>query len=248
MKVAVFLRGHKRVWEYTKQNIIEFCNSLSDHVDYYVAVWDNKKYEVGSMRYDFPSSQLKAFVIAPDIDVNGGAFLGPPHLSSILSSYRLDEELNAKCNYDFILDTRFDVQFKKLSDITIPKNMSIGSTIIDQRHGIYRGMEDHCFVADRITHTIWNHRFYQCRNQTIDTPNSHAWLMEYAKSYGITPFKIPWFKAYITRPNAVNVDIDTLHAEYYDIDGPWHAMTKEEKIKIINDLGCDPDEYVNQLL
>lgn len=244
MKVAVFLRGHKRVWEYTKQNILEFCNGLADEVHYYVAVWESKDYDVSSIQNDFPSDKLKGFIVEPN-DYQYGAFTGPAHLSSELSSFRLIEEMKSKVNYDFILDTRFDVKFKKLQDIDRLGNMTLGSTIVDRptNYG-YVEMEDHCYVTDRLTHTIWNSRLSQHKNQSL---GGHAWLTEYAKSYGISTFNIPWFKCYIIRPHIARMDVEELSSNYYTFDGPWHTMTDQEKIQIINELGCSPTEYVNQL-
>lgn len=249
MKIAVFLRGHKRIWEYTKRNILEFCNGLSDQVDYYVAVWQNyeKPEEIISMQSDFPNDRLKAFIIATDIDINGGAGKGPAHLSSVLSSYRLVEEVCSKQKYDLILDTRFDVVFKKICNITIPSPFTIGSTQVDQDLGLYKGMEDYCFVADRLVHTIWCHRVYQTHDPYRKLPYiGHAWFTEYAKMYGIKPYNIPWFKAYIVRPSYATVDIDTIFEKYHELDYPWHCMTNEEKKKIILDIGCYLDEYLNQ--
>lgn len=239
MKIAVFLRGHKRVWEYTKHNIIDFCNGLSTHVDYYVAVWGNQTYDVSPMQFDFPESQLKAFLTVPN-DTKYGAFTGPAYLSSLLSPYRLMEELSSGKEYDLIIDTRFDVKFKKLQEISLIEPMSLGSTIVDRdMHGMLE-MEDHCFVADRLSHTIWNSRLFQPSNYVV---GSHHWMVKYANSYKLPLFNIPWFKCYIVRPHIADVDIEELHQRYYELDGPWHDMSTKERVDIISRIGCHESEY-----
>ena len=56
-RLAVFLRGQPRTWNYTKYEMLKFFSSIAEHVDYYIAVWDNTDLEI--LRRDFSDKSIK---------------------------------------------------------------------------------------------------------------------------------------------------------------------------------------------
>lgn len=231
MKVAVFLRGHKRNWEYTKTNFINFCESLSDHVDYYVAIWQND-HDLSSMVSDFPQENLKAFLPTFN-DFHYGPLEGPAFQATLLTQYKNMEEINSGQKYDFILDTRCDMSFTLLRPIEKVKEYSLGYTT--QHPDMH--MDDVVFVYDNLVLPTWNCRgfysehFYKMLKQQDYFPHDiHEWYFKYAIHQKINIYKIPWFMPSVVRPCQ-----------------NYNNYSVEDRKKVILDLGLDPKDFTKHL-
>jgi len=235
MKIAVILRGHKRNWEYTKENIISCFQQLPHKVDYYVAVWENNS-NLSLMLNDFPKDQLKTFLsTARDQNFTDGPNSGPAYHNRCLMPFIMAEELSSKENYDMIIDTRFDVRIS-LTDIPLEPvpSLSLGyfSTRVDH-------MDDHFFIYDRLAFRIFNTRNYFNYNvhvchsvNIIKSQNIHEYYFDFCKRHGIGTYKISCFIAGIERP------ID--HFTYV-------KLSPHEKLTLYRELGLDPDDFENHL-
>lgn len=223
MRVAVVFRGHKRNWDYVKSDLLNFFEDLSfscEVLDYYVAVWKkNSNYE--EMRLDFPAHRLKAFLIS-DRDINYTALTGPVYLSQLLNPLLLVEESKTK-NYDIIIETRFDMRFKKISSFALPPKTSIGYTTAFPN---IPHMDDHCFVHDRLGYSIWH-------NNILKFPrarNIHAYFMHLSNFCELKTYIIPWWICGISRPVKA-----------------WDTSDIETRRGIILDMGLDIDDYFKHL-
>jgi hypothetical protein len=126
MKIAIFLRGHARTWNFIKKDTIKFFNDLYDNPDWYVAMWNttttttNKLIEdFGESKYVFISADIDEKFVEDSFDeniktLNGytnfkrHAYLKLSYLDFILNSEKKRHELNDNFRYDFVSFIRPD--------------------------------------------------------------------------------------------------------------------------------------------
>ena len=249
-KVAVFLRGNRRVWNYTKENIFTFCDNLAEQVDYYVAVWYVQKSHpiVASMKDDFKDRNLKCFQML-NSHWNYNAWEGPAYMSSLLNSEKINEELFSGVQYDAVLDTRPDVAFKKLTEVSKPRPWSVGSTRLElEEINDWRGMEDHVFFTDSPTSSLFCNRLGYKNHPGVD---GHYKLLKYCNNSNLTPFQISEFQSLIVRPTIsdqyLNVppNVD-MHCPRMAMDA-WEKMSLAERIEVLENTGIGMDEYMTAL-
>lgn len=232
-RLAVFLRGQLRTWNYTKSEMFEFFSGIADHVDYYIAVWDNTDLEL--LRRDFADKSVKA-AITVSKDQYFNAWQGPAYMSHCLNSYRYNQE---KINgiYDAIIDTRFDVRFSAHADPETVKPWTFGSTNLqgcynsNDLNNLYDGLDDHCFLTTGGPHTIMNQRY----QSDAGSDGNHISLYKYASIHGIECFKINWFTCKLVRPNCID--------NHADPESHWQKLTQPERLVYIHRANIDPHEY-----
>lgn len=127
MKIAIFLRGHARTWNFIKKDTIKFFNDLYDNPDWYVAMWNttttttNKLIEdFGESKYVFISADIDENFVDDSFDENiktlagytnfkKHAYLKLSYLDFILNSEKKRHELNDNFRYDFVSFIRPDI-------------------------------------------------------------------------------------------------------------------------------------------
>jgi hypothetical protein len=251
MKVAVFLRGHKRNWDLIKHISIPFFEKLGDTVHYYISVWDVDKVDTDSIELDFPKNRLKAFIKNKN-HFDYGACTGPIYQSRIMSQHKYQNEL-AEGKYDLVLDTRFDVLYHSFDQDAYRKEIfdylhRLGSTAIFPDHNV--GTDDHLFLMDSKTEIFWNSR----NIVSILNDNTHKSFYEFAVHYDLNPYTIKWFSAIISRPNLVLLTKEDINEQNLDkikyLIHCWNdsnIVSKSEKLKIISLIKGSPEEYYFQL-
>jgi len=232
-RLAVFLRGQPRTWNYTKNEMFNFFHGVAEHVDYYIAVWNNTDLDL--LLQDFKGKTVCAAVkVSKDQYFN--AWQGPAYMSHLLSSHRYNQEkLFGK--YDAIIDTRFDVKFCLLDRPEIPTLWTFGSTNLKGCYNpsdlanLYDGLDDHCFLTTGGSHTVMNQRY----QNDAGSDGNHVSLFKFAKIHGIECFKINWFTCNLVRPNCIET-----HA---DPESHWQQLTQAERLAYIHRANVDPHEY-----
>ena len=249
-KVAVFLRGNRRVWNYTKENIFKFCDDLAEQVDYYVAMWcvQKSRHIVGSMGDDFKDRNLKTFKLL-DNHWDYNAWEGPAYLSSILNKEKINEELFSGVQYDAVLDTRPDVVFKQLTKIEKPKPWTVGTTRLDlEKVGGWQGMEDHVFFSDSPTSSLFCNRLSYGNQPGVD---GHLKLLKYCNMSNLTPCQVTGFESKIVRPTIAdqffsvppNVDMNVPQVAM----NAWERMSLSSRIEVLENTCIGIDEYMTAL-
>jgi hypothetical protein len=247
-KVAVFVRGHKRTWDFHKENFFNFCDQLGDQVDYYCAVWMNKKNysEIDKMKGDFRDKRLKIFLM-PENHWEYDAFKGPAHMSSMLNKFKLEEEVTSGVVYDAVLDTRPDVIFFSADPVEAPKPWHVGSTRVElESVNGWQGLEDHAFFSDSPTHTLWTTR----SQYELVTYSGHHKLLKYCEINNLTPFRVN-FECRIIRPTVV--DFPPIPAVIKDtgtnwkLEQLWQSSDKAKKLDYMLRAGISIDQYVSVL-
>lgn len=251
MKVAVFLRGHKRNWDVIKHTSLPFFEKLGDTVHYYIAVWDINGVNTDSIALDFPKDRLKTFIKNKN-HFDYGACAGPVYQSRLLSQYKYKNEL-LEGKYDLVLDTRFDVFYHNFSEDTYRKEIDnyknrLGTTAIFPDHPV--GTDDHLFLMDSKTEILWNSR----NIVSILNDNTHKTFYEFAVHYEMNPYTIKWFSTIVTRPNLVLLEKEEINDKNLEkivhLTHCWNdgsIVNKSQKLKIIAQIKGSSEEYQEQL-
>lgn len=234
MRIAIFLRGHKRNWEYTKHSLLTSFEKLAEHVDYYVAVWKNRS-DLRTMIDDFPKDRLKVFFIVPN-DTHYNSLSGPAFQTSLLNKHKVLEEMKSGEKYDLIIDTRFDTELHILSELEKPQPYSLGySTWNPIRH-----MDDAIFICDNKSIDIWNARGLYSKFQADAMYTStavhngyfevHKWYYNYAEYHNLNIYQIPWLKCDIVRPSL-----------------EYNSLPTKERQKLILEMGMELEDFSRHL-
>lgn len=249
-KVAVFLRGNRRVWNYTKENIFAFCDGLAEQVDYYVAMWYVQKSQpiVNSMKDDFKGKTLKTFQMLNN-HWEYNAWTGPAYMSMLLNNEKINEELMSGVRYDAVLDTRTDVAFNKLKEVAKPKPWSIGSTRLElEEVGGWKGMEDHVFFSDSPSSSLFCTRLDYRNHPGVD---GHHKLLKYCNNSNLTPLQITDFECQIIRPTIMdhffslppNLDMNSARIAM----NSWERMSMSSRMEVLGRATISIDEYMTAL-
>jgi hypothetical protein len=249
-KVAVFIKGNLRVWNYTKENIFAFCDSLGEQVDYYVALWYVQKSHnrIAVTSEDFKGRTLKCFKML-DSHWNYNAWEGPAYLSSLLNIEKINEELWSNVQYDAVLDTRPDVVFNKLTDVTAPEPWSVGTTKLElEPVGTWQGLEDHVFFTDSPTSTLFAGRQHYGNHPGVD---GHHKLLKYCNMTNLKPFKTTQFECKIVRPTICDQYLSV--PPNIDMQVPikasiaWEKLGIPERLEYLKKTTIGIDEYMSGL-
>lgn len=243
-KVAVFLRGHKRTWDYIKHDVMPFYELLGNVVHYYVCVWQTG-IDVNKLRNDFPSDRLKDFKVLGIHQNSYDPMFGPIYQTDHLMGKKYVEEFTTNEKYDLVVDTRFDNWFydfdvnkycREIGDYT----HRLGAQAVEENH-----LSDHFFMSNGPVHVINN---YRAIPSDATGENSHAVFLHYAQTYGLDPYTIPWFKTKIIRPNIIQFNKDEICSKnwqkIYAAMEAWNSeLTLSEKNYFIEKSGCPLEEY-----
>lgn len=248
MKVAVFIRGHKRTWNYTKEHLFDFFENSFGDVDYYVAFWKSQKnYNTQDIENDFIGRNLKKHLLVEN-HYNFDNFTGPCYLSNLLTPFRIKQELLSGSKYDYIFDTRPDAAYKKIANTYFYKSDEIGCTRVSHEMvGIWQGMCDIGFMTTPSTHILWNQRTHWNENAWLDIPRSgvHSLMYDYALHNNLIPIEFSWCYHKIIRPDVIDYSIDSQFEGIYQ--RPWGILSLAEKIDYIKKSNLGMDEYLYQL-
>jgi hypothetical protein len=243
-KVAVFFRGHKRIWDYIKDHTLPFYESLGDHVDYYVTFW-NTDIDLAKLQNDFPQDRLKVFQPMSTSGPEYSPLHGPVYQTNFLMGKKYKEEVNSGKKYDLVLETRFDnciFDFdKELYESEIDKySHRLGVPLLDQDH-----LSDHLFLTNCNSLIVCNSRAMPCEN----IPDMfHKVFYDYAMMYNLDPYRIKWFRTVIARPSILKFDKENLiHSDVSNDAHFWNSgnYTLQEKFDFIKNMGCSVEEYTD---
>lgn len=244
-RIAVFLRGHLRVWDLIKEVNFNFFDNLPYEVDFYIATWEYSGKKLKRLQKDFSNRNLKKFKIFPRTAEYYNPWTGPATMSAELTRERIHQQFYNNRDYKFILESRFDVALFQTSDIVKPQIFEFGSTETEGQFDPNKdynvtGLGDHCFLSGIGAHQLMNTRILHDPGEE----GNHIGMYKFAKIHGLTTFKISWFRGLIARPNIVSLkDRNSFLHEKDRLENEWQGMKTSQKIKFCEQANCDVDEY-----
>jgi hypothetical protein len=235
---------------------LRYFAQQADQVDFYVIFWDSPNIAADQIQKDFQGYNLKYIRLEPETPNHYHPFDGPAYLSNIANQEIFKEEfLNGK--YDAIVDTRPDVGFDMEFDPDLKPSppMTVcttryepvpvdngGSTV-----NLWEGLEDHFFMMDSTTYTIWNQRTCLHNNfrggQIKWVSGNHSMLKYYAEFHNISVYVNPKLKCEISRPPiAILQNLNFIHSVYKSRE-LWNGYSIEQKDQIMEITKIPKREY-----
>lgn len=245
-KIAVILRGHRRVWNSTKNSIFDFFRNKADIVDYYVSWWQTGDLTEETLRKDFAYDTLKAFYLpAPDkryLD----PYYAPSYLSNLVIPNILKEEFK-NGEYDMVIETRPDVTHyigDNIQTVWQADNSSIGFTTVNKDEGVVYALTDHCYIAKSKALLLYNQKL------CIDIDpwahpslrmGHHTFYVQLMDFFNLRYYQIPWFDSIIVRPTII--DFENNIDGFYKSRDSWNMLTKKQKIEYVMAANIPLNDY-----
>ncbi len=241
-KIAVYIRGHLRTWDYIKEMNFNFFDQLPWEIDFYLATWDYSTKKLKRLKSDFSNRNLKGIEIFERANYYN-PWTGPAIMSTQLSKLRIQEQLKNNTEYEFIIETRFDVFLKLLKSPIPPKENSFGvnettGQFHDDNPESIQGLSDHCFVSKLAPHAVMNLRHLISAGDV----GNHVTLYKLANTHNIDIFEIDWFDAIISRPNIID-SLDNFSDACYDLKNKWNDLSPDQKMIYVTKANIDPYDY-----
>lgn len=244
--IAVMIRGHLRTWNYNKQVIFDFYDSIADNVDYYFATWG--MYDpavISSVQQDFAGKNLIKLLTVPVVSDIYNGWTGPGLFSYLLIPYKRQREKKVK--YDAVFDMRPDVIIGlRDQNIICPEPKTLYTThfnnqreiLIDPSSKFCIGLADHFFVTTSEVYDIMSHRYIIF---AIEGP--HIAIQRICEAEGINACTISWINVEMTRPNCFD-DVPDSRKYIGSERRDWIVLSSEEKIQLLNRHGIKIEDYM----
>ncbi len=183
-KTAIFIRGHKRSWDWIKNSTFEaFEQAYGTDIDWYVAAWKSKTTN-DSLLNDFKGKNIKSFYIVDEKDypmpmtIRGHGQPGFFHkwthkidcywrlayLDQLLGRDKIKYELENNCQYDIVLFTRFDLYHMyhntDYEKYVKPKPFTISANTTRDEDLDFAIFDDWQYKTDSLTSDIVSFRFF----------------------------------------------------------------------------------------
>jgi len=243
-RIAVVIRGQKRVWDYVKHNIFSSYSSIADNVDYYFVTWASPVNS--TIVSDFADKSLIKFLELPideNYDLYGNQFHSPSFFAYSILPYILEVP------YDFIFDQRTDIflffRDRPLIPIAESSVLYIQGGIFKNSH-YYGGQINDCgFMSDIKTYRQLSKRHLFKINKH-KTPEAH--LYDYCVSSDILVSEYSLCFSYvIVRPNVSKTSLHPISALSYkqlrQLEKNWLSMSSDRKKKYCKKCNIPLSEY-----
>ena len=274
--IAVFIRGHKRMWDYIRNNLFASYDHISENVDYYVALWDTSALNLDEIKEDFLGKNLIACITPPLYESFSGSWKSQGWLPYNLLPYKKIREESV--TYDAIFDQRTDSVITEyyacekfvLEPMTLYSQWPISSTDeVTDHTGLttyhpfpLKTIKDFGFMCDSKTFDILTYRFAFFQDLNVPVENL---LYNYCVKNRISIKKKHPFNSCIVRPtrcrnpkvthpfgsilNRATFDGDTseILTPYWDDFAEWHNLPSEEKMKLCFRYDIDFEDYMDKI-
>ena len=272
-RVAIFIRGFKRTWDWVKDHNFKIVESIyGTNIDWYVATWSTPNRDHNELLTDFANKNLKAFCILNEsqypFDETTRGIWSPDarkdwkskfdsywriaYLDFILGNEKVKTEIRESISYDKVVFTRFDVLYDciniELEKLPIPKFFMSG-VIIDTEDMDRCIDHDWYYKTDSLTADIISSRFFDThisdfRSQGMQL-SSEVLLAQYLFRHDIVGNECNDFNhmPYIVRPNQCYDTKLTPHLVDDKLRLKWNSMSIDDRIKECRRVNIDPAEY-----
>jgi hypothetical protein len=258
-RIAVFLCGHLRTWNYTKDNFFSAMDSFSDNVDYYVAFWNTSHGYAYDVRKDFADKNLIEYLVV-DGHFNYNSWNGHVHLSNLLEPSKFKKELSSNVypHYDLVIETRPDV----VIDIVGEPNWPVDNELMvdcevsyEQEESGFHGVSDLLFATSSRNHVIMNQRIKYTPEVETSRPilhGNHSKILHYCEINQIKIIgSLKWLNVQLVRPNIELLPFDgkglyTDHA--FKLFNLWGNYTFKEKADHLRASNIPIEDYASSMI
>jgi hypothetical protein len=238
MRAAVFLRGHRRTWDWCNAALSHTLQQLFSTVHCYACIWQTQTCTVPLSAHgmEFKHSEL---TIAKHWDSTAAinSFTAPSW-----QAQRCWQAMAATgISYDLVIDTRPDIWLAANDTLLqLPLRSELYSTLLqDPWHGsTLPGMEDHLYIAEPHTMGLWCQRHAAHR---LDISYNHCILWNYCREHGFKPRQITGLSTAFARPNIV--DYAPTVADLLRCQHAWAQMSPTHRLAHCVTAGIDRAEY-----
>ena len=265
--IAVVIRGHKRVWDYSKYNIFAFYESISTNVDYYVSLWKTPSLDLQKMEKDFDGKNLIALVTPPLYEHFGGAWKSQSWLPYHILPYKTMREKTV--TYDVVFDQRtdemiygvnyehFDIEPNTLYSNFAPvipygnfnpKTITQDIPLESKPH-----VKDYGFMCDSATYDLLTHRFAMPIKPNFQN-SPELMFAEYLHENDITPVQRHVSMTCLVRPDICefasqekiglipkepSVVKDIVNSSF----NTWNTLTRDKRKNLCLLYDIEPGDY-----
>jgi hypothetical protein len=185
-KVAIFIRGYKRTWDWVKHNNFKIYEELyGNNIDWYVATWKTNTTTYESVLKDFAGKNLKSLHVVDEtnypmpLETRGhmqddffhtwthkiDSYWRLAYLDLLLSHDKIKNEACSELTYDVVLFTRFDLYCLYSGDqlkekYLKPKLFTISSDTAREDNHDFSIIDDYQYKTDSVTADIIAFRFF----------------------------------------------------------------------------------------
>jgi hypothetical protein len=255
-RIAVIIRGQKRIWDYVKHNQFFYHERIAENVDYYFVTWQSPTNDIEGIEKSFEGRHLvKLLELPPDKKIYG-AWYAPAWMCHSIVPYLEEREQYVK--YDAVFDQRtdtviwiqndpFDVQpMTMYTPGPVFKNSGPGT----KKTGTW-GITDYGCMCDSETYKLLSTRFDDPHDHLVyESPEWH--LAVFCTDKGIAMPGGSIMNMIAVRPDICRdlehpiTEIDTLISRFNMSHPNWENIPLEEKIQICKDYNIDIHEYKDE--
>lgn len=252
-RIAVIIRGQKRIWDYVKHNHFFYHERIAENVDYYFVTWESPTNDTEGIKKSFEGRNLVKLLELPPNKSMHGAWSAPAWMCHSIVPFLEEREQYVK--YDAVFDQRTDTVIWIQNDPFEVKPMTMytpgpefnNSGPDTKRIGSW-GITDYGCMCDSETYKLLATRFNDPHeNRGYESPEWH--LAVFCKERNIAMPGGSVMNMIAVRPDICRdlahpiTQIDTLISRFNRSHPIWEALTLEDKIQICKDYNIDITEY-----
>jgi hypothetical protein len=247
-RIAVVIRGHLRVWDWTKHNIFYYYDQLAATVDYYLVTWDDGADRREQLLKDFEGKNLVVCLELPYESKYANSKHSPSWFAHHAVPYMQGR------TYDAVFDTRTDslVEPTDFSRTVFPSARTIHIT-----YGVFyvrnlAQINDINFMSDMETYKLLSDRY----TKPHDTDRYHpaeAHLLEYCIENNISISTAVMLHTHVVRPDICELDIHPLtdiwphYARLRESQTVWLGYSTEKQMAICEQYAIPFSHYQHKV-
>lgn len=255
-RIAVIIRGEKRLWDYIKHNHFFYHERIAEHVDYYFVTWASATNDSEGIKKSFEGRHLvKLLELTPNKNIYG-AWYAPAWMCHSIIPYLEEREQHVK--YDAVFDQRTDTVIWIQQDPFEVQPMTMYTPMPEFNHSGDKtktegtwGVTDYGCMCDSETYKLLATRFNDPHdNRGYESPEWHLAVFCHDRNISMPGGSV--MNMIAVRPDICKdlehpiTEIDTLISRFNRSHPNWVAFTLEEKIQICKDYNININEYKDE--
>jgi hypothetical protein len=258
-RIAVIIRGEKRVWDYVKHNHFFYYERIAELIDFYFVTWETPTNNPEDIKKSFEGRNLvKLLELPQDKNIYGvySAWYSPALMCQSIVPYLEEREQFVK--YDAVFDQRTDtvIWIQRETFEVAPMTMYTPGPLFEnsgdkaKKSGSW-GITDYGYMSDSETYKLLSTRLNDTHeNRGYQSPEWH--LAVFCQDRNIAMPGGSVMNMIAVRPDICRdlehpiKHIDDLISRFNRSHPLWQSLPLEEKIQICKDYNINIDEYTDK--